>query len=243
MDSCNAYESRCMSDVMGQTLRPGGFDLTEKAIEFCKIKEQDTVLDLGCGMGATVGYLYEKYNIKAVGIDPSDKLLNIAKENCTYADFVKGTGDYLPFSNESFQCVFAECTMSLMNDLNSTITEVNRVLKKDGWFVITDVYAKNPDEIPELESCSINSCMRGLHNLDALQEKLKSTGFEIALFEECSDLLKQLMFNIIFRYGSMDVFWNKSIDDIECMTGLKFQQKLRLCKPGYFMLIGRKGET
>ncbi|TCO71822.1 DVU_1556 family methyltransferase [Marinisporobacter balticus] len=243
MDGCNAYESRCMSDVMGETLRPGGFDLTEKAIAFCNITDQNEVLDLGCGMGATVRYLYKKHNIKAVGIDPSEKLLKIAKEKCVFADFVTGTGDFLPFPDESFHCVFAECTLSLMNDLNASINEVHRVLKKNGCFIITDVYAKNPSEIQALESGSLNSCMRGLHDLDLLQEKLKNIGFEIVHLEDCSDLLKALMVKIIFSYGSMDVFWNKATNNADCMNGLEFQKKLKLCKPGYFILIGRKGEA
>jgi len=240
---CNAYESRCMSDVLGQTLRPGGFKLTEKAIEICNITNQDSVLDLGCGMGATIEYLYSKYNIKAAGIDPSEKLLAIARQKCDFANFVLGTGDLIPFPEESFQCVFAECTLSLMNDLNRTIQEVNRVLKKNGWFVITDVFAKNPEQIKELESCSIHSCMRGLHNLEVLREKLTNAGFELVYFKDCSDLLKELLVKIIFSYGSMDIFWNKASNDTDCISGMKFKEKLQLCKPGYFILIGKKGET
>ncbi len=239
----NAYESRCMSDVLGRTLRPGEFKLTEKAIKFCNITNKDSVLDLGCGMGATIEYLYKQYIIKATGIDPSEKLLGIAKEKCDFANFVLGTGDMLPFPKESFQCVFAECTLSLMNDLNQTIHEVNRVLKKNGWFIITDVFAKHPDEIKELENCSIHSCMRGLHNLDILQEKLTNTGFKIAYFEDCSDLLKELLVKIIFNYGSMDIFWSKATGDTDCLSGIEFIEKLKLCKPGYFILIGKKGKT
>jgi SAM-dependent methyltransferase len=232
-----------MSDVLGMALRPGGFSLTDKAIEFCNITEHDRILDLGCGMGATVEYLYQRLNLKAVGIDPSEKLLNIAKERCDFAEFVTGTGDCLPFEQESFDCVFAECTLSLMNDLSLSIHEVHRVLKKKGWFVVTDVYAKNPDKIQELNVSSLNSCMRGLHDLDLLQEKLENAGFEIMHFEDCSNLLKELMVKIIFSYGSMDVFWNKTIENEESMAGVLFHEKLKLCKPGYFILIGRKGEV
>ena len=69
-----------------------------------------------------------------------------------------------------FNGVFAECTLSLMDDLNLVIEEVSRVLKKDGWFVITDVYAKNPQFTDKLNALSVNSCMRGLHNLELLKK-------------------------------------------------------------------------
>ncbi|MCL5290189.1 MAG: SAM-dependent methyltransferase, partial [Firmicutes bacterium] len=38
----------------GGTLRPGGFTLTDKAVQYCGFKPGTTVLDLGCGTGATV---------------------------------------------------------------------------------------------------------------------------------------------------------------------------------------------
>lgn len=242
MKSCKAYESRCMSDVMGQTLRPGGFALTEKAITLCKLTTHDKVLDLGCGMGASVGYLFQRHGIKAVGIDPSEKLLGMARKNYAFADFSTGTGESLPFFEKSFDCVFAECTLSLMNDLDSSINEVHRVLKKNGWFVVTDVYAKNPDKIQELENCSFHSCMRGLHDLGLLREKLENAGFETVYFEDCSNLLKELMVQIIFSYGSMELFWNNATGNEDGSAGDLFQEKLKLCKPGYFILIGRKGK-
>ena len=239
MRCCNAYESESMVDIMGETLRPGGFKLTEIGVKFCKISPDDAVLDLGCGRGATVNYLSEKHHIKAVGIDPSVKQIEAAKSEYDYADFILGSGEKLPFKDNSFNCVFAECTLSLMDDLGSVIEQVYRVLKDDGWFVITDVYAKNPDAVNELNNFAINSCMRGLHDIAHLKEKLKRSGFSIKLSEDHSDLLKELLVKIGFTYGSMGAFWN--ITSQNCMDGCKFQETLKLCRPGYFMIIAGKG--
>lgn len=241
MNGCNAYESPHMREVTGQTLRPGGFSLTEKAMQFCEISNRDKVLDLGCGMGATLGYLYEKHDIRGVGIDPSEKLLEVARGKFELLDFILGTGEYLPFEKESFNCVFAECTLSLMDDLNKTLTEVSKVLKDNGYFVITDVYARNPETFEELKCYSFNSCMRGLHDLDTLKELLESAGLKIILLEDCSILLKELLGKIIFSYGSMDIFWSKATDKSDCMDGRKFQEILKACKPGYFIMIAKKG--
>ncbi|EET85860.1 hypothetical protein CcarbDRAFT_3692 [Clostridium carboxidivorans P7] len=87
---CNAYESEHMRNITGATLRPGGFTLTDKAVEFCKFSTEDFIMDLGCGMGATLNYLYEKYNIKAVGIDPSEKLIDIREKKLWTFKFCKG---------------------------------------------------------------------------------------------------------------------------------------------------------
>ena len=237
----NAYESASMQEVTGETLRPGGFILTERAVNFCALDAQTSVLDLGCGMGATASYLYKNHGIKVVGIDPSQKLLKIAKEKNPFALFVAGSGESLPFEEESFECVIAECTLSLMHDLHVSLKEVYKVLKNEGWFVITDVYAKNPEAINKLDNFSIHSCMRGIHHLPALQEELEKLGFEVMLLEDCSQLLKELMVKIIFSHGSMSAFWSKTIEDETPQMCCDFTQNLKQCKPGYFILIAKKG--
>lgn len=238
----NAYESCCMQEATGETLRPGGFTLTQKALDFCALHAQSRVLDLGCGMGATASYLHENYGINVVGIDPSSKLLGMAKAKNPFATFVLGRGEALPFPKESFECVIAECTLSLMHDLHVSLQEVFRVLKTGGWFVITDVYAKNPHAIAQMEHLSLNSCMRGLHHLPLLQHELEMMGFKVMLMEECSSLLKELMVKIIFSHGSMGAFWSKTIEGSAPQACGAFEQSLRECKPGYFMMIVKKGE-
>jgi ubiquinone/menaquinone biosynthesis C-methylase UbiE len=226
--------------VLGETLRPGGFSLTEVAANYCELLEKHEVLDLGCGVGATIGYLYESRRIKAAGIDPSEKLLEIAKKQHPYADIRQGTGENIPFGSKKFDAVLAECTLSLMHDLNRTLEEAHRVLKETGWFVITDVYARTPASATNLEKFAVNSCMRGLHDLELLKKKLEALGFKIMHVEDCSQLLKELFVKIVFSYGSMDIFWNLSSD--HCVDGCEYQETLKLCKPGYFLMIARKGE-
>lgn len=242
MPTCNLYESSCMQEATGDTLRPGGFKLTEKALNFCGLNEQTRVLDLGCGMGATVAYLFQNHGINVVGLDPSSKLLNIAKVKNPFATFVTGSGDSLPFENKSFECVLAECTLSLMHDLHVTLNEIHRVLEKDGWFVIHDVYAKNPEFLSNMNHFSMTSCMRGMHDLASLKEALETIGFEVMLLEDCSQLLKELMVKIIFSHGSMGAFWGKTIEGEALQTCCSFEDNIKQCKPGYFMLIAKKGE-
>ena len=239
MGCCNVYENHNMRELMGETLRPGGFKLTEKSMDFCKFTAKDKILDLGCGTGATVGYLKDKYEIYATGLDPSENFLEIARKKYGYAAFIKGKGEMLPFDRESFDGVLAECTLSLMEDLEATINEVSRVLKTGGWFVIHDVYAKNPVFIEKLKENSFNSCMRGLHDLTFLRKELVSKGFQLIGFEDCSYFLKELFVKIIFSYGSMGIFWRRTTN--HCIDGDHFQDSLKKCKPGYFWMACRKG--
>lgn len=238
MGDTNVYESEHMSCVLGDTLRPGGFKLTDVGIKFCQFSDGDNVLDIGCGRGNTVEYLNKKYLLNSFGIDPSKVLLQEGKNNNPELKIKEGRGECIPFNNESMDGVFAECTLSLMEDLEKTLQETARVLKEKGWFVITDVFARNPQYLNLMQEFSFNSCMRGLHDIEKLKTKLQNCGFEIMLVEDYTDLLKELMVKIIFTYGSMNIFWGKATS---CSTNCsQFQQVLSKCKVGYFLLIAKR---
>lgn len=193
------------------------------------------VLDVGCGMGTTVKYLKEKYNINSFGVDPSLKLIELGKSKYNVQNVVSGEGEKLPYNDMSFDGVLAECTMSLMSDYKKTITECQRVLKPNGYFVISDVYARRPEYIYGVQEFNVKSCMRGLFDKDVLKNAVADAGFDIVCFEDWTDLLRQLTVKIIFKYGSMAAFWNVAT----CESCGGFQEKLSLCKPGYFLLAAK----
>ncbi len=240
MNCCNVYEKDTMAKVLGETLRPGGYDLTEKAIKYCNLRPGSKVLDLGCGTGATIGYLLEKHNIHGTGIDPSEKLLKEAKGKYKLSEFFLGRGEELPFTEDIFDCIFAECTLSLMEDLDKVFKEAYRVLKRDSFFVISDIYANNPEYIKDLHNMPINCSLKGMHDINKLQENLKRRGFIIEYFEDYSYFLKSLLAQIVFSYGNMGSFWNEVIGSYNDVCS--FQKTLKACKPGYFLMIAKKGD-
>jgi len=230
------YENEDMMGVTGDTLRPGGVFLTDRAIKICNFKPGNKILDVGCGMGVTVQRLKSLYNLDAFGVDPSLKLLKLGKEKYGDHQIELGHGEELPHKNRFFNGVMSECTMSLMDDFKKTITESHRVLSDKGYFIVSDVYARRPEYLEEVQKHKVNSCMRGLFNIDILKETIVSSGFKIICTEDYTDLLKQLMVKIIFKYGSMAAFWEIAT----CNSCGDFHQKLTLCKPGYFLLIAQK---
>jgi arsenite methyltransferase len=236
----NLYECSLMQDALGKTLRPGGFEITKKAVDFCKFKAGDIILDLGCGKGATIKYLRDNYNIRAKGLDIAETLVKEAKRVNKDAEIIISSGDKIPFEKESFNGVFAECTLSLMNDLGKTIEEVWRVTKPGGRLVISDIYANKPEYLDELKRYSVNTCLKAPHDLNKLKELLKDKGFDILFEEKEDEYFKQLIIKIIFQYGSMENFWNAS-RACRSLDGQKFQNILKKAKLGYFLMIAGKG--
>ena len=238
MKSCLVYENEDMRKVTGDTLRPGGFFLTDRAMELCNFKTNDKLLDIGCGMGVTVDRLRNVFKMDAFGIDPSQKLLGLGREKYPNNEIKLGMGEEIPYKDLEFNGVFAECTMSLMQNIEKTIMESNRVLRRNGYFIVNDVYARSPEYLGEVQDYNISSCMRGLLDMDVLKKSIESSGYKITYLEDFTELLKQLMVKIIFKYGSMSMFWKVATNG--CTNCVDFEEKLKLCKPGYFLMIAKK---
>lgn len=99
-----------------------------------------TALDLGCSNNALVNEL-KKRGVKAYGID-----LRILTQGIIQAD-----SRYLPFKDESFDLVtdfYMQCDMWELQglslwDLDKVNQEAYRVLRPNGYFVISPVFDSN----------------------------------------------------------------------------------------------------
>ena len=127
---------------------------------------------MGCGNGATVERLVSLYHLQAIGIDPSERLLESGKKKNPSLNLIRGRGEDLPFPDDHMDGVFAECALSVMFDLDQVLKEIFRVLKPGGWLVINDVYARNPDGLKPLQELNLDSCLRRALPKEQLIDKL-----------------------------------------------------------------------
>lgn len=104
------------------------------------IKNDDNILDIGCGNGRFFEVAEEK-NANYTGVDNSEKLLEIARNKYkTKTKLILANAISLPFENNSFDVVvsFAVLHHIPSKELRGKfMEEVFRVLKKDGVFIVT----------------------------------------------------------------------------------------------------------
>jgi arsenite methyltransferase len=127
-----------------------------------------------------------------------------------------------------------------MEDLNQVLKEIMRVLKKGGWLIINDVYARNPDGLEELQKLNIDSCIRRALTREQLSNKLIEQGLSIVAWSDHTNLLTQLTVNLIMTYGSMTNFWLKSSACSNSVNPIIVQTALKQARMGYFQLIAKK---
>lgn len=96
-----------------------------------------SVLDLGCGGGNIDGYLKKIYsNWEFTGIDISSSSLKIAKKTFPNIKYIKASVDNLPINNKSIDLIIGFDTLEHFNNLEKVLSEVNRVLKDNGYFYV-----------------------------------------------------------------------------------------------------------
>jgi ubiquinone/menaquinone biosynthesis C-methylase UbiE len=122
--------------------------LTDRGLSHITIREQDTVLDIGCGGGRTVNKLAVLASRgKVYGVDFSDASVAVAsRTNKTWIDQGRveirhALVSQLPFPADMFDVVTAIETHIWWPELAGDMRQVLRVLKPDGKLIlIAEVY-------------------------------------------------------------------------------------------------------
>ncbi len=236
-ESCRVYESDTIRQVTGSTVRPGGFTLTDRAINLCRFPVGAKILDVGCGSGATVERLINVHHLQAVGIDPSPVMLTVGKKRNPNLPIFAGSGESLNFQDGEMDGVIAECTLSLMSDVQLSLKQIHRVLKPQGKLIVTDMYIRS-GAAGGGRSDDVITCLSGARQKSAWLKIISDAGFKIERWEDQTQLLRALMGQIIFTYGSMKDFWCQMLGD--CRQARTMQNSLQQLKPGYFLLIAGK---
>ncbi len=94
-------------------------------------------LDLGCGTGLLTKGLMALGAGCVIGIDQSEEMIKIARQDFPENEFFVGTIEKLPFKERTFDLVASSLVLHYLKDLAPTIREVSRVLKPGGSFVFS----------------------------------------------------------------------------------------------------------
>lgn len=93
------------------------------------------VLDVGCGAGAfTAALKLYRSDLSLVGLDFSQRCIQMAKQKHKEIKFVQGNVDQMPFKNESFDAVVSNHLLEHLDEPKAAVVEIYRVLKPKGVF-------------------------------------------------------------------------------------------------------------
>ncbi|MFH0925758.1 MAG: methyltransferase domain-containing protein [bacterium] len=113
------------------------FSLVQKSaadilIKLLEIKEEDDVLDLGCGTGNLTYKIKEITKGSVVGVDPSEEMINKAlKKNNPEITFRVGNAEALTFTSE-FDVIFCNSAFQWFSHPEEALKRCYAALKKNG---------------------------------------------------------------------------------------------------------------
>lgn len=93
------------------------------------------ILDLGCGDGRYAKWvLNDKMDI---GLDISRSAIKKAIKNNAYHEYIIANAGKIPLKNNSVNTIFSNSAFEHFKNLDKTLSEMNRILKKDGTLIFT----------------------------------------------------------------------------------------------------------
>jgi ubiquinone/menaquinone biosynthesis C-methylase UbiE len=222
--------------------RPGGFEVTDRALEIANYKMGSRILDIGCGEGDTVDRL-NKMGMKAEGIDINLDKIDKAKKDYPGINVKFGDGGFMDdYMSYTFDGILSECTLSTMLQPDEALHEAYCVLKKGGRLIITDYYEKDPDS-QQLKAVAIEAARQARmpHNEGDCEagtpSHFTSFCFEGAFFKEplISMIEDELGMKVLaFEDAGITV----GAEDI--YTNVKTEVGGKKRNLGYFVLVAQK---
>ena len=169
------------------------------AINHAGVQPGEVCLDLGSGRGNDVIRMAEDAgeNGFAYGIDLSDGMVkkartNLEKFGVTNAEIIQSEMESLPLNDNSVDVTISNCTINHSSNKEAVWSEVFRVLKPGGRFVVSDIYATAPiaDEYRN-DPQALAECWAGAVTRAEYLTMLEETGFtNIKILEESEPYAK-----------------------------------------------------
>ncbi|PSB02171.1 class I SAM-dependent methyltransferase [Merismopedia glauca] len=187
------WENPGLADGSTADFAQAAENLVRKMSDLAETKNGMKILDCGCGFGGNISSLNQRFsNIEFVGLNIDPRQLDRAKSQVkathnNQIEFVEGDACQLPFSDASFDLVFAvECIFHFPSR-EKFFQEARRVLKPGGKLVLSDFV---PREVV-LSTWSFTSPFSqplvthaygqvdATYSLSKYRDLAKSTGFQI----------------------------------------------------------------
>lgn len=153
---------------------------------FAKIKEGDTVIDLGSGAGndCFIARAETGPSGKVIGIDFTPAMIDKARENAdkmgyNNVEFRQGDIEKMPVGGNMADVVVSNCVLNLVPNKKAVFAEIFRVLKPGGHFSISDIVLT--DILPQKLQTTAEmyaGCVAGAIQMDEYLSLIKDAGFQ-----------------------------------------------------------------
>jgi demethylmenaquinone methyltransferase/2-methoxy-6-polyprenyl-1,4-benzoquinol methylase len=131
-----------------------GIDVSwrKKVVKIVSKNNPQQILDIATGTGDLALMMSQLNPAKIVGLDISEGMLEVGKQKISKAnlsdkiEMVVGDSENMPFDDNTFDAITVSFGVRNFANLDKGLTEIRRVLKPNGTFVILET--SNPTKFP-----------------------------------------------------------------------------------------------
>ncbi len=196
------YEKDWVQELLGDSLHPGGIDLSRRLWRSLKLPVGARVLDVACGTGTTAVMMAKEGGARVVAVDFGPKNLARASDRARemgvakQLEFVEASALDMPLADNLFDAVICECAVSTFDDKPAAAAEFARVLKPGGLLGISDM-ALNEALPPDLGLIlGPWTCVGDARNVDGYREIFADAGMEEVSADEETEALREMLRHI-----------------------------------------------
>lgn len=196
----SAYSSGAARWLLGERFHPGGAELTSRLARSLHVGRGSVVLDVACGVGASIIQVVRETGADGLGVDLSAELLAkagaaaVADELDGRIRFLEGDAEALPLEGESVDAVLCECALCTFPDKGGAAREMARVLRPGGRLALSDMIAEPTRLPPELVSLQgWIACVAGARPPDELGGLFEDAGLRVELIRPADAALLGLL--------------------------------------------------
>ena len=127
------------------------FITMNRLIDFFQNIPVQNILDIGTGSGDFLVVLEKAFpNASITGIDPNSESLKTASEKFPDVVFRIMGAENIEFPDNSFNVVSISMALHHLPDIDSAFKEMRRVLKPEGWIIVSELFSDNLNPAQEV---------------------------------------------------------------------------------------------
>lgn len=195
--------------------------------KICKDNPNPKILDVGSGTGSITNSFQVFGDV--IGIEPSRNAINLARSSGINF-LLHGSAEKLKFEDESIDIIFYLDVLEHLEDENITLSEAYRVLKKDGFLIVT---------VPAYMSLWSDHDLKQMHyrrySLKSLNKIIKRNKFSVEYVSFWNFIMMPAIFfirkinnflSLFYLRESSDVFRLPKLINNFLLTIIRYENKL-----------------
>jgi len=189
------YGSDAAKLILGDSLHPGGSELTERLSAMLSLRPRMRVLDVAAGRGASALMMARRFGCDAIGLDLSWRNTDAARRAVSEASLGAqimlccGDAERLPFADGCVDAIICECALCTFPDKRAAAAEFARVLRPGGRLGLSDLTRQGslPAELAGLAGWI--GCVADAQPLAHYAALLAAAGLQVTATQEHDDAL------------------------------------------------------